>query len=760
MKLPPVQLAVLERGPGPDFQSISIEQQARQGVISAAGGVAKSYQDAAASSQALSGKADFKRGLTDLHGRLDNPITNIKDLEGVDYNDADSYEGPDGETYVPTHTVAQGIWDTGIGKIKQTSGELAKLPGAKSELRAFTEQAIEVSGGKAAGQIDKITRDYYITEKTNAVNQAISSGDYEGAVENLFFLKKEGFISESTHSKMLADVRDTIDETIKAEEIQTYEGMLLKDAETPADVEELYVMEAHLRDKDKTSSLTNKERDRLADAAEKKADENKLSLYAREEKVKGQLVSNVSLAIDAKDPRVTEDTIQQLYDDDIISSTKMTTMKKSYRTAQKQYRDDLAIDAAIQSSLSAGIAIDPNNKKQRDAVNRYYDDAVQQGLASGDESAPWTEALNTMRSYHIVPEKVGGLMRGSNRADAPQLLNAAVLYNEAKRTAPTALKDINNGTDLVRTVAANLSLGMSGSDAAQTAIEWSQMDQVKRDAIKQVYKQTVKAEPGALKDLVSSSAQFDIPWSWFNPEVPLTMQTQFDMLTEQYVPTTGGNVAAAQQKAFGDIKAQWFLTDINGDSELMKYAPQGNEDIMKRAIRSDYGENSIIRSDSLTEIQMNEGVSASYHVTRSGETPEIETKSRKGSAAHGTEWRESFAKSAGLTAEQLGIQSQTDAQEYLDALYESGNVVDLGRWTYDAEAEAEKENKKAIAEAKESYTKRRQRQEQKEVNKAEWSVRNTAVERGLNPSEYLMSEEGQAMKTQRLEASRAAGGLF
>lgn len=751
MKLPNIKTAVLERGPGADYQSIAIEHQAKQGLIAAAVGVAESYDDANASAQYLTAKNQSKRDLKVLHSKLDQTITNVKDLD-VHYDKNETFEGPDGETYISTHTIAPKIWEKGVSDIKSKSS--VKHPRARGEFNAYWNSVIEESRNVAEGQIEKGARDYFIDQKSKEVNQAIADKDYAGAVESLFFLKKEGFIDNDTHSAMLSNTKTAINEGIKADEIANYEGLLLQDATSNQDVENLYAAESQLRDKDTPSALTDKERDSLADSLEKKANENKLSLYAKEEKAKGQIVSDVELAINANDPRVTESTIQKLYDDELINSSKMTSMKNSYRKNQEDYHKKLAIDASIQAKILGGGMIDPKNKEERDAVNRLFENDVKAG------ADPWQAAIDTMKTYKIVPDRVGALMRGSNRADAPQLMQAAVLYNEASRNAPTSLKDINQGTELVRTVAANLSLGMSGPDATQTAIEWSQVDDTRKEAIKEVYKASAQTNAGALQDLVSDSAELDIPWSLFEAQTPLTMQIQFDGLVEQYITTTGGDIAAAQQKAFGDIRGQWSLTNINGDYSLMKNAPIGNVDSMKRSIKRDYGEGAVIRADALTEIQSNEGVNPSYHISRSGIEPQIETKSRKGSANYNSEWKESFKKNAGMDAEQVGIDSADDAQKYLDVLYSEGNVVSLGRWEWDSEAEQEKENKIAIKDAKESYAKRRTRTEKLESNKAKNRVRQFAAEKGLSPSEFLSSEKGQAMQEAQLKNIQLSGGLF
>jgi hypothetical protein len=56
--------------------------------------------------------------------------------------------------------------------------------------------------------------------------------------------------------------------------------------------------------------------------------------------------------------------------------------------------------------------------------------------------------------------------------------------------------------------------------------------------------------------------------------VPALLQGQFDELTRSYYNETGGNLGQARQLAAQDVRRTWGVSEVNGQREIMQYAPE------------------------------------------------------------------------------------------------------------------------------------------------------------------------------------------
>src|ERR1700676_234796 len=52
------------------------------------------------------------------------------------------------------------------------------------------------------------------------------------------------------------------------------------------------------------------------------------------------------------------------------------------------------------------------------------------------------------------------------------------------------------------------------------------------------------------------------------------MQGEFDQLSQSYYKQTNGNLQQARQLAAQDLKRTWGVSEVNGQREIMQYAPE------------------------------------------------------------------------------------------------------------------------------------------------------------------------------------------
>jgi hypothetical protein len=86
------------------------------------------------------------------------------------------------------------------------------------------------------------------------------------------------------------------------------------------------------------------------------------------------------------------------------------------------------------------------------------------------------------------------------------------------------------------------------------------------------------------------------------PSIPTPMVAEFNDLTKQYFYHTQGNLQEARQLAMNDLKGTWGVSTVNGQRELMKYAPERMfpgltaEDIRADLTASGHGDAHLIES--------------------------------------------------------------------------------------------------------------------------------------------------------------------
>ncbi|MBL4588297.1 hypothetical protein JKY79_03050 [Candidatus Babeliales bacterium] len=409
---------------------------------------------------------------------------------------------------------------------------------------------------------------------------------------------------------------------LEQQEVDGYDDLLMAGAETNEDLEDAESAIANLRSDGYDGQLSVSERKGYANSLEAATKEHEAAMISRDKREDAQIVSDTWRQIDTLGTNANEHTIQTLFDDDLISGGEMTNM---LRTLDRNRQ--AAVDAqTTKQYVLSGNPIDPRDKDSRDAVNALYEEALTQ-----PDADPKTVAIDTMRQFKIVPDQIISVFRANNRADAPQMKQAADMLIYAQDYAPQSLADFkDNEIDVVSKVAANMRLGMSSPDAIAAVNSYAQLSPDQKATLSRKSKEIAGENTTALDDKIGDHPAYDIPWSVFEPDIPIFMDSEYTAMVKRHLPDVGFDMAVAQNMAFADVSKRWQLTDINGDHALMKFAPQGKTEVIRRQISKQYKDlmpdgmavkDVRIASDSLTAIQVSRGLEPTYQafVSQDGE---------------------------------------------------------------------------------------------------------------------------------------------
>ncbi len=452
-----------------------------------------------------------------------------------------------------------------------------------------------------------------------------------GQIENEVANQKYGVATALAQDIKDPTVRKaTLDGIAFKQEDDFYVNLMLAGADDPQALNEMYAAVEFLKDETSPSRLSPSQRLARVNALESGIDRQIAAQEAVAAEAKQQISSDAWLQIDAGDPRVDEYFVQGMFDDGIINGSTMTAMKRAIIKGREDQIDQQAVSADLDKVAAGGYGVDPKDRKARAAVDGRYEQYKSQ--SSGDGSID--PAIRIMREFKIVPSEVQGMFRANNRADGPALAQAAELWRYASSYAPQSLNDFNdNEVDVIKQVAARIDMGVNPADAVEQVRRLDMMTPQQKVALKGMSKEILKNNEQALAEMSNDQESFKTPWGWVpfkqgTPDLPMFMKSEFDASVESYMPQTGFDIKAAQRMAFNDIVKRYDKTDINGDYQIMKYAPKAPTEQVRSLVADTYkgqlGEinakygrglkfNDIkIQSDQLTEQQIQRGLPPTY----------------------------------------------------------------------------------------------------------------------------------------------------
>lgn len=448
--------------------------------------------------------------------------------------------------------------------------------------------------------------DFIEKKTTNEVSRAVDNGNYMLARELTQGLQNSE-LSTSLNS-----------EITKREFVDPLNDLILDPNATPEEIASTINI---LSDPEFSGPISDAERAAKVSALRSSYDRSIAAELERQERERQLLVSDTWLAIDDFSPQVDESYIDGLFDTKKIDGGTRTAMMRALNQARSSKIDEKLFDIDLDRIAAAGYGIDPKDKDMRAAVDRRFDQYVENG--GGDV---WGSAERVMKEFKVVPSRVIGMFRSANRAEAPELAKSVQLFMQAQDYAPKSLADFKEGeVDFIENVSANVRLGMDVPSAVEATNAYNSMTPQQKETLNRESKLMTENNGAALEDRISDHPAYDLPWNPFDAKPNSFMVNEYDALVKRFLPSVGYSVSVAQNKAFSALTKSWSLTDVNGDWQLMKNMPQapasdirtqlGTYDLseLSKAHGKRFTKNNIkIHSDALTQMELNNGTQPSY----------------------------------------------------------------------------------------------------------------------------------------------------
>lgn len=230
---------------------------------------------------------------------------------------------------------------------------------------------------------------------------------------------------------------------------------------------------------------------------------------------------------------------------------------------------------------SPNIPADPAKGSQdRKDVNNAYDVRSSEWAALPVDQQVELN-IGFIKNTGIVPDKLIGTINAASRSGTPeQVMITSNLLARVQElpNAAAAIRDVPNESR---------AFSIQVSDSVRAGMEPEQAIEIAR---KNTYgmtaqqRETVKIQTQAVsKDMVSNleksvSNAFDtspsIPFFGSPPDVPVAMQSDYNVAFGEFMTLTNGNAEQADKLSFETLQKRWAVTDVGGNRRFMKSAPE------------------------------------------------------------------------------------------------------------------------------------------------------------------------------------------
>lgn len=265
-----------------------------------------------------------------------------------------------------------------------------------------------------------------------------------------------------------------------------------------------------------------------------------------------------------------------LYQQHAISRDEYQSAVAASTRNEMKHIEDGADVAAVDQIIQSGGAFDPADPKIKAAVGKWFDlKTAAAGVTIGDPR--WQAfAAEITKKTNIVPQTAEKWARVSMLSGDPSqaALGASFMQRiqEANKRAWDYQKDPKIAA-FAEQLNANLAAGIEPTQAYKMADDnVYQVTPQQREQLTIEYRKALKddgtSNADALQEAISDDSTMDVATS-----TP-AMRAEYENLVSQYYTMNDGNLADARKLAAEHVKTTYGVTEMNGQPQIMKYAPE------------------------------------------------------------------------------------------------------------------------------------------------------------------------------------------
>lgn len=237
-----------------------------------------------------------------------------------------------------------------------------------------------------------------------------------------------------------------------------------------------------------------------------------------------------------------------------------------------------AEEAAARAAFDGNTPLDPKDSTARKAMDALFKAKIA-GVPRG--SPQWqNEAIEMARRTNIIPTDAVSWARTVTVAGDPvAAATASDFLRRIEESNPAAFQYIED-TKLL-SFAAQVSDATRAGTPSDVAVEVAKrntfdLSDAEREAYRKKYQQdkVAKANASSLQSFLDSDDRYDRTLFGGAPKPSMALNAEFDSAVERYYAYTGGDAEMARNLAWRDVQRTWAYSEVNGQPELLKYAPE------------------------------------------------------------------------------------------------------------------------------------------------------------------------------------------
>ncbi len=484
---------------------------------------------------------------------------------------------------IPAYEVKAQIYSQEMTKRVNTEAEKITNKDERAAWLRDKEDLIQLNTTKLLGQAEADQREYNAKKLTLDINNSIDNGDFDIAL---------AMTGDIKNSDARVETRKVIRE---AKELDGYDELILTsdNPESWAGAEEAITM---LRDPEQKSNLTTEQRVNEANKLERALTQGKQDFAIAKKSEIANAAADVKVDLDKGSINYTEEEFKKKRDQGLLTNSQYIGYTKQLEANQVALKESQQAKFEIQAGY-----INTKNKSHMKAVDDEFNSLAQ-------ASNPWQATQQIVQKYNVLPPAVNSAFNMADITGGENLTSAAQQYNLLNETNPVAMMGVK--APRVQQVAAYMDLGMTGGQALESLALNESLSPAQIDTRKAMVtgRENMDESTEALSSMFSGAYG-----SWFStPDTPVFMAAEFASATEAFLPKAGWDIDVARRMAFNTIKGKYKPTEINGSKQVLPYMPQQPDQLVRKQIVKQLGDDVIIQSDQLTENQHMLGNDISY----------------------------------------------------------------------------------------------------------------------------------------------------
>jgi hypothetical protein len=295
-----------------------------------------------------------------------------------------------------------------------------------------------------------------------------------------------------------------------------------------------------------------------------------------------ELERSISLGRPAQDA---ESKAEALFRRNVYGADEFTNVLQAIDGARVKRATEAAELATIERAISDGARLDPRDKKVIDGVDKLFTDLTRiKQIAPGSDK--WINAAAEIAAKtNILPASAMSWARTAIVSSDPKLVvpaaNAMTRWADAAPAAYAYFEDKN-----IKSYADQVDGLVRAGTAPARAVEIAntnvyEMPKERREKLDADYKAYQSTNGTKLQERLDSDDAFDRALfsgapkpSAFAAHGARTMQEEYEFLVRSYFYKNGGAIDSARDLAWKDIRGTYGYSTVNGEPEILKYAPE------------------------------------------------------------------------------------------------------------------------------------------------------------------------------------------